>query len=95
MASLYNKQPCRCGHGKSIHYPTQLGGRGHNACRHPGCTCQDYELVMPKPPLSPGGRDATPDLGASKNPGADGKVRGLASRKKFAVRPSHAARELN
>jgi len=72
-----------------------LSGKGHNACRHPGCICQDYELVMPQPSLSPGGRDAKPDLGSNKNPTSDGKVRGLAGRKKSVARLSHVAREFN
>ena len=42
----YRKQPCRCGHGKSIHHPDRNSrGKLKNPCNFPGCKCSDYRFV--------------------------------------------------
>ena len=55
MVSAYGKQPCECGHGKSIHPARRVligdtpGFR--SPCNHPGCKCPDYRLKkQPAPP---------------------------------------------
>jgi len=41
----YGKQPCVCGHGKSIHEPEsgRLKPVKRSPCNHPECKCRDYK----------------------------------------------------
>jgi len=51
MASLYNKQACECGHGKSIHHPTGIrsGAKVSCVCGFPGCKCREYKAAKVYP----------------------------------------------
>jgi len=43
MTSAYRKQPCRCGHGSTIHRPEPGRAKRPRAiCYHPGCKCKNY-----------------------------------------------------
>jgi hypothetical protein len=45
LKKVPGKQPCHCGHGKTIHYVNhiKLSNKFHNYCRFPGCKCRDYK----------------------------------------------------
>jgi hypothetical protein len=46
-ATAMKREPCRCGHPKSIHYPQRLSTKKikRTPCRLDGCKCKDYNPV--------------------------------------------------